>query len=61
MKCTPTSLVLQDVRNKSYLVNVFDTPGILLIYQTQNSLPRNKEFQFLYFYKITSLILRSQI
>lgn len=27
MKATPVTLVLQDVKNKSYLMNVFDTPG----------------------------------
>ena len=26
-KATPVTLVLQDTRNKSYLMNVFDTPG----------------------------------
>lgn len=27
IKATPITLVMQDVRNKSYLMNIFDTPG----------------------------------
>ncbi len=28
IKSTPVTLVMPDVRNKSYLVNVYDTPGV---------------------------------
>jgi 116 kDa U5 small nuclear ribonucleoprotein component len=28
IKAMPVTLVMQDVRNKSFLMNVFDTPGI---------------------------------
>jgi U5 small nuclear ribonucleoprotein component len=27
VKCTPVSIVMQDTRNKSFLLNVLDTPG----------------------------------
>lgn len=26
-KCTPISIVMQTLRSKSYLLNIFDTPG----------------------------------
>jgi 116 kDa U5 small nuclear ribonucleoprotein component len=29
IKAMPVTLVMQDVRNKSYLMNVFDTPGMM--------------------------------
>lgn len=32
IKSTPITLVLPDLRNKSYLVNIFDTPGMLRIH-----------------------------
>lgn len=27
IKATPVTLLLQDIKNKSYLMNIFDTPG----------------------------------
>ena len=36
IKSTPVTLVLPDVRNKSFLVNVYDTPGTMLLPQLPN-------------------------
>jgi len=30
IKAIPVTLVLPDVKNKSYLINVFDTPGMMM-------------------------------
>lgn len=30
IKAIPVTLVLPDVKNKSYLINVFDTPGMIM-------------------------------